>query len=87
MPELALTQQKSLGAQPKKQKTNVSVPYVSSNNNHSTVESSESCETSTGASPSDNKEKEETVEQLKDKCRDRIDQYKRSIKKNMPLCD
>jgi hypothetical protein len=63
------------------------VPYVSSNNNHSTVESSESCETSTGASPSDNKEKEETVEQLKDKCRDRIDQYKRSIKKNMPLCD
>lgn len=46
-------------------------------NNQSTVESSESCETSTGVSPFDIKEKEicvpETADKIREKCRERID--------------
>lgn len=78
----------------KKAKTNVSVPHV--HNNQSTVESSESSSVSSSGpssqSKADKREKDhiqqkETLEQIKEKCRERVDTYKRSIKKNMPLSD
>ncbi len=83
----------------KKAKTNVSVPHV--NNNQSTVESSESSQISSGPSSqskADKNEKEdilkvqvinpnENIESIREKCRQRIDDYKKAIKKNMPLSD
>jgi uncharacterized FlaG/YvyC family protein len=69
----------------------VSVPLVC--NNQSTVESSESSTTSSGPSSQSKSEKRDrdevkvTAEQVREQCREIIDNYKKQIKKTMPLSD
>ncbi len=93
-------QQKSIAppAPLKKSKTNISVVHGSAN--HSTVESTESRETSSGTSSQSKSDKhqleqvlvepsvpKESADQIKEKCKERGDIYKKEIKKNMPLSD
>lgn len=77
----------------KKAKTIASMPHA---NNQSTVESSESSShVSSGQSSQSKSDKvglaetvpKETQQEVRDKCKLRLEEFKKSIKKNMALCD
>lgn len=77
-----------------KSKLNTQVPQVT--HNQSTVESSDSSLISGDQTQSENKEQleyildlvpTETIEQIREKCRDRIQEYKKNVRKNMPFND
>lgn len=77
----------------KKAKTILAIPHA---NNQSTVESSESSShVSSGQSSQSKSDKaavadstaKESQQEARDKCKLRLEEFKKSIKKNMALCD